>query len=184
MRWTQTQPESALLDAQAVQDHLRLSDFSAARQDAYLGTLIAAATAHAEQVMECSLLTRTITAIFYSGDILHLPRGPVQQINSVSIDGTPQMSASYTLEAQGNVDILRYANGRICPLAAPATLTVEYDAGYGDDPSDVPADIIHAIKAHIGLLFENREVAAQGAVTAVPFLDAFYRLHAREGGIG
>jgi len=150
----------------------------------YVQSLIAAATAYAEECMEASLLTRTITATYYSNDDLILPRGPVQEILSVSVNGSPQDAGVYALEGYGRTDVLRYNNGYIQPYAAPATFTVTYKAGYGDTAATIPPDILHAIKAHVALLNENRELANEKTITPVPFLADFYRLKGRGTGVG
>lgn len=182
MKWTQTQPGTPLLTLDEVMEHLRMAD--AQGQDAYLMTLVAAATAHAEQAMQCSLLTRTVTATFYAGETMYLPRGPVQQVTAVQANGQTASPAAYSTEQYGHATLLRYQSGTIQPLAAPAVLTVTYTAGYGDDPSGVPADLLSAVKCHVGLLFENREVAQDRTVTPVPFLEDFYRLRSLEVGVG
>jgi uncharacterized phiE125 gp8 family phage protein len=134
--------------------------------------------------MQCSLITRTITATFYSGENLYLPRGPVQSIASVAINGVTVDPSAYATEQYGSGVLLRINNGTIQPYAAPTVLTVVYSAGYGDNPADVPADILAAVKCHVGLLYENREVAQDRTVTPVPFLEDFYRLRGLEVGVG
>jgi uncharacterized phiE125 gp8 family phage protein len=182
MRWTQEQPYTPLLTLDDVKIHLRLTDDDT--EDDYLNALVASATAHAEQLMQSSLLTRSITATFYSAENLYLPRGPVQSIMSVALDGQPVASGAYTLEGYGTAVLLRYNNGTIQPHAAPAVLTVTYTAGYGSDPADVPADIIAAIRAYVGLLYENREAAHDRTIKPVPFLDDFFRLRGQDVGVG
>lgn len=182
MKWTATQPAGAVLALSDVTAHLRITDTQG--QDTYLTALIVAATAHAEQAMQCSLLTRTITATFYSGENLYLPRGPVQAITSVAVDGGPVDPSAYSTEQYGNSTILRINNGYIQPYSAPSVLTVVYTTGYGDNPSDVPADILAAIKCHVGLLYENREVAQDRTVSPVPFLEDFYKLRGLDCGVG
>jgi uncharacterized phiE125 gp8 family phage protein len=182
MLWTQTQPGTPLLSLADVTAHLRIADTQG--QDDYLDWLVTAATSYAENVMGCSLITRTITATFYSNENLILPRGPVQSITSVSVNGSPVDVSAYSIEQKGTTTLLRYNNGTIQPMAAPATLVVIYAAGYGDAPTDVPADILAAIKCYVGLLYENREVAQDRTITPVPFLDDFFRLRALEVGIG
>jgi uncharacterized phiE125 gp8 family phage protein len=181
MKYEQTQPENPLLDITDVKTHLRIDGTT---EDTYLEGLITAAVAHAELSMQCSLLQREITATFYAGETLNLPRGPVVSISSVSVGPTPVSEGAYGLERHGTIDLLRYNNGNIQPLAAPATLTVVYLAGYGETPDDVPADILQVIKCYVGLMYENREVATDRTFTPVPFLDEFYKLNSREPVIG
>ena len=182
MKWTQAQPGTPLLTLDDVKEHLRLID---GQDDGdYIAALVAAATAHAEQAMACSLITRAVTATFYSGENLYLPRGPVQSITSVQVGGQTVSPSAYSTEQYGHSTLLRFNNGTIQPLAAPATLVVTYQAGYGPTATDVPADIVAAVRCHVGLLYENRESAADRTVTPVPFIDSFYKLRSLDGGVG
>jgi uncharacterized phiE125 gp8 family phage protein len=180
MYWTQTQPDP-LITVEAVKLHLRIDS---TLEDDYLAGLIAAATSHAEQSMACSLLQRTITATFYSGELLTLPRGPVVSVSSVALNGVTVAPSAYSIERYGYAELLRYNNGNIQPHAAPAVLAVVYDAGHGADPADVPADFIQIIKCHVGLLYEQREAATDRTITPVPFIQDFYKLRSREPGVG
>lgn len=181
MVYTQSQPDDALFDVDDIKTHLRIDSTT---EDDYLNGLIAAATAHAEQSMQCSLLQREITATYFSGETFNLPRGPVVSIESVTIGSNPVDPSTYTVESYGTLDLLRFNNGNIQPYPAPATMTVTYTAGYGDDPTDIPADILHVIKCHVGLLYENREVATDRTITPVPLISDFYRMHSREPVVG
>lgn len=180
MHWTQTQP-APLFDVFDVKTHLRIEG---TEEDGYLDGLIAAATSHAEHVMASSLIQRTITATFYSGELLSLPRGPVISVSSVAVNGQPVSPSAYSIERYGTAELLRYNNGNTQPHAAPATLTVVYQAGYGAAEENVPADIVQIIKCHVGLLYEQREAATDRTITPVPFIEDFYRLRSREPGVG
>lgn len=122
--------------------------------EAYITTLITAARQAAENYTRRAFITQ---AWQYSCDRLsstvRLPRQPIQNVSSVTIDGTTLSADSY------DVDI---ASGRIKPLARYAAddiggIVITYTAGYGDLASDVPAQISQAILLTIGHLYENRE---------------------------
>jgi uncharacterized phiE125 gp8 family phage protein len=180
MKWSQSQP-SALFDVDAIKTHLRIDTDT---EDDYLTGLITAAVSHAENLMGCSLLQRTITATFYSGETLNLPRGPLVSVSSVSVGGTPVSSSAYSTESYGTVDVLRFNNSYTQPYAAPVELVATYLAGYGTTPDAIPADIVQVIKCHIGLLYEQREAATDRTITPVPFVEDFYKLRSREPGVG
>lgn len=180
MHWTQSQPDP-LISLSEIKAHLRIENNDEAN---YLVGLIAAATSHAELAMACSLLTREIVATFYSGELLSLPRGPVVSVSSVKLNGSAVSPSAFSLERHGNTELLRYNGGTIQPHAAPSTLAVTYIAGYGESSDEVPADIVHVVKAHVGLLFEWREAATDRTVTPVPFIEDFYKLRSREPGVG
>ena len=174
MKWSATSPAAQPILAADLRTHLRIDDST---QDAYLTTIIAAAVAHAEQVMQCSLIQRTITATFYPGEHLALPRGPIISVASVTVDGDAQDASTYELRGYGSLDLLYYRNMTTQPHAVP--LIAVYSAGHGAAAADVPADILQVIKCHAGLLYENRETAADRAIMAVPFIEEFFRLRAR-----
>jgi len=143
----------------------------------YLIDLQATAVEFAETMMGTSLLTRTVTAIFNQRDALYLPRGPI--ISITSIEDKNAAITDYEIRGHGNAEELYLPHGFTAPL------TVVYQAGYGADPSDVPSDIRHAIRAHVGLLYERRESAGDRTITTVPHsLEDFYRLKSRNSQVG
>ena len=164
-------PPAALpVTAAAAIAHLRLAPDTDA---AYLELLIAAATAHAEDAMECSLMPRTLTATYYDDEPLRLRRGPLLELLSVAGRGD-ETSAGYELRHAGHAAFVVLTTDA---LAYPISVT--YRAGY-ESAGAVPADVRLAILAHVGTLYENRESASDKAVKAVPHhLDDFYRLKRR-----
>jgi len=183
MRFTVTDPPAdAIVDVDAVLYHLRVDD-AGGQEIPYIEALIAAATAYAEEIMETSIAARTITATYFAGDTLYLPRGPVERINSVAINGIAQPEGTYSLEAYGHSELLRFNSGTVQPFPAPTVMTVEYVAGYCDVDA-IPADIKQIILCHVGLLYENRELATEAKLTPVPFLDGFYKMRSRGAGVG
>jgi uncharacterized phiE125 gp8 family phage protein len=185
--WTQSASPNAIWSESQLAHHCNIDfqsldpeyDFS---EHKYLRELQDAAVEFAETAMNTSLLTRTITATFNGQQdvgfyynivspndhrLLPLPRGPVQNI--VSITDAKGNHPSYVRDGVGNIDMLRMTGPYVGPL------TVVYTAGYGTDPRSVPADIRHAIRGHVGHLHERRESATDRTITAVPhFLEAFY----------
>jgi len=122
--------------------------------DDYITTLITTARQAAENYTRRAFITQTWQ---YSCDRLsstiRLPHQPIQNVASVTIDGTELSTDNY------DVDI---ASGRIKPLARYTAddiggIVITYTAGYGDLASDVPAQISQAILLTIGHLYENRE---------------------------
>lgn len=181
MKWKLIESSyDTLLTVTDVMAHLRVDDVA---EKPYLETLIAAATAHAEELLECSLLTRTLEATFFAGERMYLPRGPVQEISSVTIDGQFQRPNDYCIESYGNNDLLCFRGSTIQPFSAPKTIVCTYDAGFGER-EDIPADILQVVRCHVGLLYEQRELATDRTVTPVPFIADFYRLRGRGAGVG
>jgi hypothetical protein len=85
MKWTvTTAPSSSPVTVNEVATHCRLEE---GYDSAYLQGLIDAATEHSQEAMGCSLMARTITAIFYDGEKINLPHGPLISISSITADG-------------------------------------------------------------------------------------------------
>ena len=177
MNWTvTTQPTGAILTAAQLAYHLRLDTDLAASADeqAYVADLLAAATVAAEQALECSLLSRTITATYAAGESADLPRGPLATIVSVTADGVPLALTAYGVRTVGYT-------ATVVPVAPwAASLVVVYSAGYGS-AADVPADLRQGIRVHVGTMYENRESVLSGSIiTPVPHsLEMFYRNRSR-----
>jgi uncharacterized phiE125 gp8 family phage protein len=186
MKWDGQRPLTpSLFSWDQVTQQLRLTDIS---ESNYVTDLMDACTEYAEQALESSLLTRTITATFFAppqasnlsyyppqNNGMFLPRGPVQSITSVTdANGTVLASTTYILEREGHADLLIMLYGWKPPL------TVVYTAGYGVNVTDVPSDIRMAIRTHVATLFDQRASTDERAILPVPHsLEAFYALRRR-----
>lgn len=183
MYWTQSPnpPSSALWAASDLAYQIRIDSTLAAmtQEQNYLLAKQAAAVDFAETIMGCSLLTRTITAIFNQHDTLFLPRGPIQSITSVADANGTISSSNYSIKGYGNAEELYITTGFKAPL------TVVYQAGYGNSAADIDPAITEAILSHVALLYESRESAGDRTRTPIPHsLEAFYRLKARQIPVG
>jgi uncharacterized phiE125 gp8 family phage protein len=144
-------------------------------RDAYLETLIRAATAYVEKSLTLSITNKRyqVTLDRFT-DTIHLPRGPVTAVESVIYvdelgDSTVIDPANYTVDLTSREQwIVRNTD-----YAWPATfdginaLSITYTVGM----ENVPEDLRHAILLLIGHWFNNRETVAVGnvAVQEVPF---------------
>jgi hypothetical protein len=170
--YVSTPPAAPLFDAATVAEWLRVDPADAAQ----LADVIAAAVEYAEEAMATSLMPRTITATFYAGEPVRLPRGPVLEVLSVTGHGGAVLT-DYDVTHVGRSIVLKIKQGFTHPL------TVVYRAGYAS-ASAVPADIRQAVKAHVGTLWEHRESVSGKKLEAVPHqLADFYRLKARTVGV-
>ena len=191
MKWTQTTPAAQLFAFGDLAYHLRIdADAQSTAEQNYVLSLLAAATEYAEESLFASLITRTITAVYYGAEPLDLPRGPVQGVTSV-VDENDNAIAGYSLIRVGRndrIEVPRYYRYwlRDWDTTVPiATLTAVYQAGFGDAVSNVPADILQAVRAHVGLMYERREAAGDRTLTDVPHsLAAFYARKSRQVGVG
>ena len=131
--------------------------------DAYIETLIGAATAYAENYLGRSLCTQTLTLTLDAfPSVIDLPRTPVQSVTSISYldaNGDSQAFTDYQSDLSGTLSHqIKPAPGFNWPDTREVfgAATVVYVAGYGA-ASDVPQDIKAALLLMVGSLYENRE---------------------------
>lgn len=151
--------------------HLRLDGDAA--QQAYVESLIAAATAHLDGwggVLGRALVTQTWRQDFAWFGRLRLPLAPVQSIDSVTYydaDNAQQTLASsvYQLFVDGEGPFLDLKPDQDWPVsyARDDAVSVTFVAGYGD-AADVPVSIRQAILLMVGAWYENREDVVIGTI--------------------
>lgn len=168
---------------------LRLTTYD---EQAYWQDLLDACTEYAENALDTSLLLRTITATYYRNDpvplgwvgydnytphSIHLPRGPVQSVTSVT--DANSNTITYELERSGLTDKVILTEGYTAPLV------IVYQAGYGSTVNNTPADIRMAIRTHVATLFEQRASTDEKNILAVPHsLEIFYQQRKRKAYVG
>ena len=196
-----TPPTQTIHDWSTISTHLRLDETD---DQAYVTGLQDVAIDFAQDSLSQSILTQSITAVYYVNDLLpavrfpitlganyygtmplqmyqvgqvvSLPRGPVTAITSVT-DAKGTAITAYSLERQGYQDVLRIV------AAVSYPVTVIYTAGYADS-AHVPASIRQAILMHLGSLYENRESVSDKEKVVVPHgLQDFYRLKASKSSV-
>lgn len=146
-------------------------EYSADRDD-WFDNAIASARQHVEQHLRRALITQTWVLKMdrfpvwtpQRADSILIPRPPLQSVSSITYidaDGDSQTLSSSLY----NVDI-NSTPGRVTPAYNQSwptireqqnAVTVTFVAGYGDDASDVPKDIYHAILVTVSEWFKNRE---------------------------
>ncbi|MCG3181199.1 MAG: hypothetical protein BIFFINMI_03574 [Phycisphaerae bacterium] len=146
----------------------------------WLTEAIADATAYAENACQLSLITRTITAVYYpeSGNVpleglpippytrLPLYRPPLQSV--VSVQDYAGNDATYKIWHVGNTDYVQLYQSTVAPVS------IVYTAGYGDSADDVPADIRRAILAHVAHMYRYREADDQSIPTGLDYIYSRY----------
>ncbi|RAH37415.1 hypothetical protein [Halomonas sp. SL1] len=93
------------------------------------------------------------------GNTVCLRRWPVIEVTSVSDDQGELAVADYQVEP-GDFPVVIAARRLV------GTVTVEYRAGYGEAAEDVPAPIRQWMLATIAGMYEHREKAIAGSITA------------------
>lgn len=179
---TVTAPVNSPVSLADAKTHLRVDGTA---DDALIQLYIDAATQMAQDYLKRALITQTLKMTFDgftnmahadlplsgwitgakeyfdgSGDLIELWRAPIQSITTIdTIDvdntSTTYSSAKYTLDANTGRVFLNQNNTWPTELRDYAAVEVTYVAGYGDDPSDVPADIRMAILQHVSQMYER-----------------------------
>lgn len=160
--------------------HLRTD--TSAGQDDLIQALIKAAREWCENYCRRSFVQRSLQLrmdTFPPGQI-KLPRGPVQSITSVKVNGTAVSTSVYEADLYGQPPRIAPVYGATWPIPTPAmnAVVVEYVVGYApgaasptDYAENIPSSIKAAIKLIVGHLYENRETVVLGniQVLTVPF---------------
>lgn len=149
-------------------------------QDALVDALCAAARARVETYTRRRLLSQTVRVTRdhfgagFDGPVL-LPVGPVQAVEQVQFqDGSGTWRTvspdDYDLQRSRSPHRLRPAYGRSWPVPRVHTDVVRIDlrVGYGDTVSDVPADILQAMRLLVAHLYFNREAASAAGTEEIP----------------
>jgi len=173
----------SLIDMKA---HLRYDEISS--QDSQLEAYIMAAVRDVERVYGMAILTKTIKEYWSKFPAtpdkpLLLRINPVQAVTSVEYidqNGLTQTwnTDEWTFGGFNGYTFITPLPGYNWPAtwAVPNAITITYDAGFGDTPDDVPANIAQAIKIMVGDMDLRREDGVQSMPRASEnLLRAYYR---------
>jgi len=170
---TQTEaPAVAAVSIAEAMEHCHVSDKA---EESYVAALVAKATRYVERTWRRQLITATWELYLdaFPAEI-ELPLLPVQSVEAITYldtSGTsqPLAAADYQVDL-ASPDVA----ARIKPAAnenwpstytdAYAVVTVEFVAGYGDSPSDVPETIHHSILLLAAHWYRLREPAITGTI--------------------
>jgi uncharacterized phiE125 gp8 family phage protein len=106
---------------------------------------------------------------------INLFLSPVKKVSSVKyidLAGTEQTldTADYKVNVEASPAHIERGYNRIWPPARreTAAIKVEFIAGYGDAPSDIPQAIKAAMLLMVGHLYQNREATAANTLAEMP----------------
>ncbi len=151
-------------------------------EDAFISTLITAARLHAESVTGRAMITqswRMALDDFPLSRRIGLPVAPLRALTEIRAYDADGVATTLTLaEFQPETGLapaclfVPAAISGMPVMRAFDAIEIDYVAGYGDAPEDVPADLRHAVLTLVGYWFEHRDaviVAGAGAVVPAGF---------------
>ena len=164
-----TAPASEPLTTDEAKAHLKVSGSS---EDAYIDSIVKAARTSVERYLNRALITQTWKAYFdHWEDKMGLGLAPVSSITSVKYyDETASLT---TLTSSLYYEDLISEPGRIVrkydsvypelETQRPNGIVVEFVAGYGAS-TDIPGDILHAIKLLVADYYDNKGEVVVGTI--------------------
>lgn len=167
-----TEPASEPLTLAQVKEYLKLeSDFT--DEDFVLNNLISDARIFAEKRC-CRSIIKQVRTQYMDGfplcDSIQIMYGPLFD-NVVAVryyddnDTLQVMSPSdYWVDSTSDIGRVVVKNSWPSVKSRPNAVEIEYNAGYGESPSDVPASLRTAMMYYIAHFYENRVPETVGVV--------------------
>lgn len=126
-----------------------------------------------------------ISDMFQSSRALELPRPPLQSVVHIKTYTDGDVASTFattkylvdTASEPGRI-VLRNDAEVPDPTRAANGLEVQFVAGYGDNPGDVPEELRTGILQLVAHLYEQREPVVDGAVMKTPFsVEALWQIY-------
>jgi uncharacterized phiE125 gp8 family phage protein len=180
-----TPPEIEPVGLSDAKDHLLVTHTS---DDTLIARLIRQARRYVENQTKRQLITAVWKMIIdefpTDGDrIIYIPKGPVQtgrigtelddaEILYLDIDGVQQTldPSKYRVDATSAFGRIQEAYNETWPDTQPVMNAVEisFVAGYGDETSDIPEDLVGAMLLLVGAWYEQRDQIVSGQYGQLP----------------
>tara|TARA_R110002051_G_scaffold43713_2_gene89286 strand:- start:69 stop:599 length:531 start_codon:yes stop_codon:yes gene_type:complete len=93
--------------------------------------------------------------------VIKLAKWPAQSVEQVTVDGEVVPAEGYELLGGDDPRLVSRADSW-----QGKAVEVEFTAGHGDEPTDVPGPIVDWMLMHIAALFENSSAAVVGTITS------------------
>lgn len=159
-----TGPKVEPITLQQAKEWCRVDDDLTADDDV-IEMLIIAAREFAEQYTNSRFITQTLQQDFNPDEIeLRIGTGPVQQVTAVNVDGIDLAADDYTEKTINGVVVITLND------APQQTAYVQFVAGYGESPHDVPNPALLAIRKAVATYYENRTDQVKQLPTASEYL--------------
>ena len=121
-------------------------------EDALISNLITAATTHVETILAGAILARPMrleTNVPELG-IIPIPRHPVKSVEAVRA-GEPLIDVDFTANVRPRPAQVNVSGHLGDPIE------IDFTAGFGDTPADVPTPIRQAVLLLVAQLYEHRD---------------------------
>lgn len=171
-------------------NHLRLDNGLTADDD-LIQLLISTARREAEALTDRSFITqrwRLTLDGFYRREnpcTIELDRGLVQSVDRIGYLDMARQLQAIDLTPGATIVATDFSRlparltpifGEVWPIAIPeiGVVEIDYTAGYGDDPDDVPAGIRQWILMRVATMYDHREeveLVARGKIEQIPFVN-------------
>lgn len=167
-----TPPVEPVVSLEEAKAHLRVDT---AEEDALIEAYIKAATEHVEKATGRALITQTwqYTQDYFPppGAFMRLPRVPVQSVTFLKyLDASGVLTTLAATEYLVDLTpyfaeiLLGYQKTWPTIRGQRAAIVVEFVAGYGNEPSSVPAPLKAAVLLLLGDLYMSREANIIGTI--------------------
>lgn len=144
-------------------------------EDILIASLIVTSRLHVETALGLALITqgwRLTLDVWPDGGVVRFPLRPIQSITSVTVKdaaGTPNTVAAedYLLDGRAVRPRLIARDGKWpAPGLRANGIDIQFAAGIGDEPEDIPQPIRHAILLLVAHWYEHRDPLEIGATAA------------------
>jgi uncharacterized phiE125 gp8 family phage protein len=168
-----TPPAVEPVTVEDLRAHLRLSG---TQEDGQLAGLIKAARSQVEQETRRALIRRRLRLYLEYwplGRVVMLPVAPVLSVVEIIAydlqgNGTPLAPEDFSLDRSASPARVRIKPGAGMPSHQLLGIEIDFDAGYGDGPEDVPNQMRQAVRLLAAHWFENREAGTDLAMASLP----------------
>ncbi|MEM7728935.1 MAG: head-tail connector protein [Pseudomonadota bacterium] len=134
-------------------------------EDALIGTLIRAARERLEARLGVAMIRRAMRVAAGPGQTA-LPRHPVATIDAIRADG--DLTTDYVADLRCRPAVVNVTGG--------VEVEIDFTAGYGSAPEDVPAPLRQAMLLLVAQGYEHRDTASETMPLMVDALTMPYRV--------
>ena len=154
--------------------HLRVDGEA---EDALIASLILTSRLHIESALGLALITQSWRVTYDrwpEAPQIELPLHPLQSVDEVRVidpagDATVVSASQYLVDIASQPPRLIRRTAIAVPGQPARGIEIDFTAGFGDDPDDVPAPIRQALLLLVAHWYEHRDPIEVGAAdTAVP----------------